>query len=313
MDFTTKINIPAVKDRITYKNSIVMLGSCFANEIGQYLKDYQFNIMINPFGTLYNPSSIANSIERLSTCTLFTANDVIESNNIFTSFYHHSSISQASVNEFLERANNELINNSELFHKADTVIITLGTAYIYRHIARNIVVTNCHKIKASEFERKLLSVKECVIELEKIITAVKSFTQTINTKLIFTVSPIRHIKDGAHKNQISKATLMVAIEEIQQKYDFISYFPAYEIMMDELRDYRFYASDMLHPSPLAIEYIFERFKETFIEPHTQTTMQEAIRLTKAQNHRPLFPDSKEYAKFKLKLEQDLENFNKHIK
>lgn len=323
MDFTTKVQIPPIKEGITYKNKILMLGSCFANEVGNWLKDYRFHVKVNPFGTLYNPCSIANSVERLATAREFTPEEVIESNGIFTSFCHHSSIYAPSKEEFLQTANKQLRENAAFFKEADTFIITLGTAYIYRHIAKNITVSNCHKIKAAAFERRLMTIEECLAALNRIVTAIVSLSPDTPKKIIFTISPIRHLKDGAHGNQISKATLLMAVEQMIQspqeilhpqkgvQYRNFSYFPAYEIMMDELRDYRFYACDMLHPSPLAVEYIFERFKGSFISPMALTVMQEAIRLTKSQNHRPLFPGSEEHAKFQKKLEQDLERFNQH--
>ncbi|MEG0517416.1 MAG: GSCFA domain-containing protein [Bacteroidales bacterium] len=337
MDFTTKVQITPHKEGLTYKNKILMLGSCFADEVGKYLKDYRFQVMVNPFGTLYNPCSIANAIERLAIATEFTPEDVIESNGIFTSFYHHSSIFGTTPEEFLTTANNQLRTNAFFFKEADAIIITLGTAHIYTHPARRIVVSNCHKIKASAFERRLLDKAEISTELQKITDIIAANTQCQH--IIFTVSPIRHLKDGAHANQLSKAALLLAVEQLilqsakaqehtndsihlslthkqsdsPKPYPTLSYFPAYEIMMDELRDYRFYAADMVHPSPLAIEYIFHHFTQTFISQSARTLMNEAIRLTKAQNHRPLFPETPQYLAFQKRLQEDLEKFNKKIK
>ncbi len=323
MEFTTKVQIPRTEKGITYHNKILMLGSCFADEIGQYLKDYRFNVMINPFGTLYNPSSIAGSAERLSSGKAFVKEDIIECNKIYSSFFHHSSVSGFSEEEFLTKANASLNKSSAFFKEADTIIITLGTAFVYRHISRNIIVSNCHKIRAGEFERRLLTVKECVKELQRIVNAVeKAKSDNRPRRIIFTVSPIRHLKDGAHYSQLSKAALLLAVDEILKntgkpggnsgKTGNISmhYFPSYEIMLDELRDYRFYAGDMIHPSQQAVEYIFERFAASFIAEESYPLMKEAIRITKALNHRPLFPESKEYMDFRKKLEADMEIFNK---
>lgn len=337
MDFTTKVQITPHKEGLTYKDKILLLGSCFADEVGNHLKDYRFQVTVNPFGTLYNPCSIANSVERLALENEFTSQDIIERNGIFTSFYHHGSIFGATPDEFLATANNQLHTNAALLKEAHTIIITLGTAYVYTHLSRGMVVSNCHKIKASAFERRLLNEVEIRQELQKITDLIATNTRCRN--IIFTVSPIRHLKDGAHANQLSKAALLLAVEQlilqsakvpehtgdstqappayskqatVPRQYPTLSYFPAYEIMLDELRDYRFYAADMVHPSPLAVEYIFQRFTQTFISPAAQTLMNEAIRLTKAQNHRPLFPDTPQHSAFQKKLQEDMEEFNKKI-
>lgn len=320
MEFTTKVQIPVQEDGITYKNKILLLGSCFADEIGRCLQDYRFRVMVNPFGTLYNPASIANSLERLSCGTEFTEQDIVINNRICTSFYHHSSFYGFPAEEFLKKANTALEASSRFFREADTIVITLGTAFIYKHIARNIIVSNCHKVKASEFERKLLTPEECTEELKRSVNILQKNAGNIPRKIIFTVSPIRHLKDGAHGNQISKSTLLLGTESLLSKAPAeapgrdggvtLHYFPSYEIMMDELRDYRFYDTDMLHPSRTAVEYIFERFKAGFIDGSCYPLMKEAMRLTKAIQHRPLFPESSEYEQFRKKLEEDLETFNK---
>lgn len=330
MNFTTPVEMNPVHPGITYQNKILMLGSCFADEVGHILKEYRFQTEINPFGTLYNPCSIANSVERLSGGQPFTPEEVILSGGIYTSFSHHSSVSGSSAEAFLEMANSRLAENAASFRQTDTFIITLGTAYIYRHRASGEVVSNCHKIKASEFNRSLLSVAECTAELLRITEGIEKSipeagrSSTRSPRIIFTVSPIRHLKETAHGNQVSKSTLLLAVEELlknrREHKTFgsnhfpvsLHYFPSYEIMMDELRDYRFYAADMVHPSPLAVEYIFERFKECFISTESYPLMREAMRLTKAENHRPLFPDTPEYARFLEKLEEDKATFFKKV-
>jgi GSCFA family. len=281
-----------------------MLGSCFADEVGKILNDYKFDIKINPFGTLYNPYSIANSIERLSSGKEFTKEDIIEClygmrNGLpikrYCSFYHHTSHSKESPQAFLDEANSRLAADALFFKNADTIIITLGTAWVFRHLKRNIIVSNCHKIPACEFSHELLNVQECTNILKQIL-----FKSDINETLalkypdknfIFTISPIRHLKNGAHGNQISKSTLLLAIDEllsINKISNNIAYFPAYEIMMDELRDYRFYAADMIHPSDQAIEYIFDRFKHTFISPKEYSAMEDNLKKTKMLRHKELF-------------------------
>ena len=284
-NFTTKVAIKEGNGTLDYSSKIMMLGSCFTTEIGKIMQDYRFDVMVNPFGVLYNPCSIASSVERLAACTEFVAGDVIETNPTdasaprkYASFSHHSSFARLSAEEFLLNANEQLRKASSFLKETDTVIITLGTAWVYTNTATGKVVSNCHKRVAKEFERSILSVEKCTHILKGIAELLP------NKKIIFTVSPIRHLKDGAHGNQISKATLLLAIDNVMQMCPNCTYFPSYEIMMDELRDYRFYAEDMLHPSALAVKYIFDKFRESHISPLAIKQMEHYMRLTKAENH-----------------------------
>ena len=283
--FRTEIDIKGDGSTITYSNRIMLLGSCFTTEIGKIMLDYKFDVMINPFGTLYNPASILTSLKRLSLRSPFVTADVIQTNPTdvaavkkYASFYHHSSFARLSREEFLADANSELKKNAEWLDKSDTLIITLGTAWVFVNNATGNIVSNCHKRLAKEFTRKLLSVEECTQMLAEMAELLP------DKKIIFTVSPIRHFKDGAHGNQISKATLLLAIDNIVEKYNRCCYFPSYEIMMDELRDYRYYAEDMIHPSPLAVKYIFDKFKESHISSAAFKQMDDNLRLTRAENH-----------------------------
>ena len=284
-NFTTKVAIKEGNGTLDYNSKIMMLGSCFTTEIGKIMQDYRFDVMINPFGVLYNPCSIASSVERLVADKEFTAADVIQTNPTdssaparYASFFHHSSFARLSGEEFLLNANGHLHTASSFIKEADTVIITLGTAWIYTYTATWKVVSNCHKRLSNEFERSILSLEECTATLKYIAGLIP------DKKVIFTVSPIRHFKDGAHGNQISKATLLLAIDKVMSECQNCTYFPSYEIMMDELRDYRFYAEDMLHPSALAVKYIFDKFRESHISPLAIKQMEHNMRLTKAENH-----------------------------
>ena len=283
-NFRTQVEIKGQQE-ISFSSKIMMLGSCFATEIGKMMQDYRFNVMVNPFGVLYNPASIASSIKRIAECREFTNEDVVTVNpadthcpHKYASFYHHSSFSRLTADEFLENANACLAASHRFLEEADTVIITLGTAWIFRHIEKDIIVSNCHKRVAKEFQRELLSLEQCTDMLQSIIELIP------DKKIIFTVSPIRHLKDGAHGNQISKSTLLLAIGNIMASHSNCTYFPSYEIMMDELRDYRFYAEDMVHPSALAVKYIFDKFRQAHISSAAIKQMQENLRLTKAENH-----------------------------
>ena len=284
-NFRTQVEIKGQLQEIDYSSKIMMLGSCFTTEIGKIMQDYRFNIMVNPFGVLYNPASLASSIKRIITGNKFNNDDVVTVNpadthcpHKYASFFHHSSFSRLTAQEFLENANTSLATSNKFLLETDTVIITLGTAWVFKHIEKDIIVSNCHKRIAKEFKRELLSVEQCT-ELLKTITELLP-----DKKIIFTVSPIRHFKDGAHGNQISKSTLLLAIDNTVASHKNCTYFPSYEIMMDELRDYRFYAEDMVHPSSLAVKYIFEKFKQSHISSEAFKQMQENLRLTKAENH-----------------------------
>ena len=283
--FITEVNVKSEGTELDYGNKILMLGSCFTTEIGKMLQDYRFDVMINPLGTLYNPASILSSLEQIAECRYFTDEDVIRTNPTdikspakYASFSHHSAHSRPTPAEFLENANRELEHAHQYLKKCDTIILTLGTAWIFINNNTGKPVSNCHKRLASEFTRTMLTVEECTAILQKIANMFP------DKKIILTVSPIRHFKDGAHGNQISKATLLLAIENIVAKHHWCKYFPSYEIMLDELRDYRFYAEDMVHPSPSAIKYIFEKFKESHISSAAFKQMEENIRLTRAEGH-----------------------------
>ena len=283
--FRTEVAVNRENTNLDYNSTILMLGSCFTTEIGAILNDYRFNVMANPFGTLYNPASILNSLKRFSSCTMFVEKDVIHTNPTnasaekkYASFCHHSSFARLSAEEFLINANNHLAQAHSWLERTDIIIITLGTAWVFIENATGQIVSNCHKRLAKEFTRKLLSVEETHTILSTIADLFP------DKKIIFTVSPIRHFKDGAHGNQISKSTLLMGVEKTVQGHKWCSYFPSYEIMMDELRDYRFYAEDMVHPSPLAVKYIFEKFKNSHISETAFKQMEMNLRLTRAENH-----------------------------
>lgn len=281
-----KLQTPVTDDRckvgISFNDRIMMLGSCFSDSIGRQLSDYGFNVCVNPFGTLYNPVSILNSVERLATGKEFTQEDCImigAGDERFCSFSHHTSFARASKEEFIENADKALNEAREFFLNADKLIITLGTSWCFRHNASGIIVSNCLKRNAAEFTRERLSVAE-------VTDALKRIQELTNAQIILTVSPIRHFKDGAHGNQISKATLLLGIEEflagcpvdlsMNPRYP-AEYFPAYEIVMDELRDYRFYAEDMCHPSQQTVNYIRERFLDWALPKEEQDILKENIR------------------------------------
>jgi len=267
---------------ISYKDRILMLGSCFSDSIGRQLADFGFNVCVNPFGTLYNPISILKSVERLASGKEFTDEDCIAigaGDERICSFSHHTSFARGTREEFLDNANRALKEAREFFLDADKLIITLGTSWCFRHRDKDMTVSNCLKRPSGEFIRKRLSVEETAAALSRI-------RELTGARIILTVSPIRHFKDGAHGNQLSKATLLLGIEEflagcpvdlsMNPRYP-AEYFPSYEIVMDELRDYRFYAEDMCHPSQQTVSHIRERFLDWALPDEEQDILKENIR------------------------------------
>lgn len=276
----TPTDISRSRISVSYKDRTMLLGSCFADNIGTIMKNMGFNVLVNPFGTLYNPVSVCNSIRRLDSAIPFTEDECVQmgaGSSLICSFSHHTAAARDTAEEFLSDANAALAEASAFFREASTVIITLGTAWTFKFNATGEVVSNCLKRDAREFTRERLPLKTCSILLNSLAERYP------DKRFIFTVSPIRHLKDGAHGNQLSKSTLLLAEETVVQSHPGqCEYFPAYEIMMDELRDYRFYAEDMIHPSAQAVNYIWERFCD-FALPEDEKPLLEKNRKTFLQS------------------------------
>jgi hypothetical protein len=285
----------------------MFFGSCFSENIGQKLLDMKFNVDLNPFGILYNPESIANSLKILLENRAFTADDLFHDQGLWNSYYHHSRFSDVNRETVLEKINKRIFLSREFLLKADFLMITFGTSWVYELKKTGQIVSNCHKIPAAEFKRSRLEVNEITGVFRDLL--IELWKLNPNLKVIFTVSPIRHWKDGAVENQVSKATLLLAIDRLLNGFHGlnIGYFPSYELMMDELRDYRFYAEDMLHLSPVAIDYIFERFSKVLISNDSLKVASEVLKIRKAVLHRPVNPASAEYKRF---LSFNLEEINK---
>lgn len=284
-----KLQTPVADDKcrvgISYNDKIMMLGSCFTDNIGKQLLNFGFDVCVNPFGTLYNPASIYESVLRLIQGTPFTEEDCTHigaGSERICSFHHHTTFARETKQEFLDNANQALKKASEFFKECNKVIITLGTSWCYRHLATDRIVCNCLKHPAAEFVREFLPSDQTAAILSSIISACK------DKEFIFTVSPIRHFKDGAHGNQLSKSALLLGADSaIRANEKCADYFPAYEIVMDELRDYRFYAEDMCHPSAQAVDYIRERFLNWALPADEHTTLEANIKKFKQSCHRAL--------------------------
>ena len=293
MELTTKVNIQASEKKIGYQDSILLLGSCFADNIGDKFSEHYFQATVNPYGTLYNPASIATSLLPISSNLL----PICYHNGLWHSMMHHGSFSHTNKEEVLRRCQESREVMSNALKEASTIIITFGTAWVYEWNGE--VVANCHKLPANQFNRTRLTVDEIVEQWQSIIE------QMPDKHWIFTVSPIRHIKDGLHENQISKAILLQAVDCLTANNAMVSYFPSYEIMLDELRDYRFYAEDMVHPSRLAVDYIWQRFVDTYMTADTQNEMRSLHQLWRDRHHRFLHPETEEAKAFAERIEQKL--------
>lgn len=307
MNLQTQVFIPKASFKISHQSEILLMGSCFSENIGDKLKSNKFAVNVNPFGILYNPISIYNALNRLLENKLFTENDFIHYNGSYHSFMHHGSFSKSNLTEAVDNVNYEFSAASNHLENADVLLITFGTSYIFKWNESQEIVGNCHKMPANKFTRERLSIDDIYSAWRNLIKRI--ITQNPNIKLVFTVSPIRHFKDGAHENQLSKAILHLSIDMLMHEFPKNAfYFPAYEIVMDQLRDYRFYTDDMLHPSILAQTYIWKRFSETFFSIITQKIIAEWQKICQALSHRPHDPNSNEYIKFLNRTIKNLQAF-----
>ena len=299
-DLMTKVAIPVSDTKIGYHDKILLLGSCFADNIGEKFGEHYFQATVNPFGTLYNPASIMKAI------TLSFKHDnkhyILQHNGLWHSMMHHGSFSHPDKNELLSRYNESLTIMRNALQEASTIVVTFGTSWIYQ--MEGMVVANCHKIPAERFRRDCMTVGRIIDMWLPLLV------QIPNKHWIFTVSPIRHIKDGLHENQISKAILLQAIDCLASNSAVVSYFPSYEIMLDELRDYRFYAEDMVHPSQVAVDYIWERFVEAYMTVETQNEMRVLHQFWRDRHHRFLHPDTAEAIAFAQRIENRLQSLKK---
>jgi hypothetical protein len=280
MKLFTRVEPGTSTVEITYDDNIFVLGSCFADSVGARLQNAGFNACVNPFGTLYNPLSIAKAIKRLGSGEPFTIDECVRMGagaELVCSFSHHTSFARADQAEFLQNANACLQEAALRWKSCNKVIVSLGTIWCY--FKDDEVVSNCLKRPQAEFERKPLSLEQTSAVLRGIIE------DNPDKEFIFTVSPIRHLADGAHANQLSKATLLLAVQNVLGKG--CEYFPAYEILMDELRDYRFYAEDLSHPSHVAEEYIWENFISCAVPQDQRTRIDENLKAWRRSQHRPL--------------------------
>ncbi len=293
----TPVELPNFKDKLGYRRHSMMIGSCFAESIGTFLQELCFPIMINPFGILYNPISIANSLDLLLTGKTFAEQDLFYSNGVYSSFSHHSRFSGSDLSNTLEIINKQAAEAACILRKCHHLFITFGTSWVFKLKTNGTIVSNCHKHPAATFKRYRLSVSQITETWIPLIDKIRSTNPDIH--FVFTVSPIRHLKDGAHDNQLSKSTLLLAIDELTSRYGdkIISYFPSYELLLDELRDYRFYAADMNHPSEVAVDFIREKFVASILDNEAIAFSTELGKVLSALKHKTLNINDNSYVLF----------------
>ena len=296
MNLFTSVEISKISPQLDYNDVLLLMGSCFATEIGTRLQEAKLRCQLNPFGVLYNPMSIASSLRKLLDNQYLKEEDTIFHEGCWHSLSFHGDFSAPTKEELMENIQHTFDACHDVLKQISCLFITFGSAFVYEWKETGKVVANCHKLPEKLFNRRRLSVSEIVDEYQSLLSAIWNVNP--GCRVMFTVSPIRHIRDGLHENQLSKSTLLLAIDQIKHLFpDKVLYFPAYELLIDELRDYRFYADDLVHPSHMAVEYVWQRFVEACFTAEALTTMQSVKEIKKMMEHRPLHPESEEYARF----------------
>jgi len=304
--FRTKV-IPAISEhKLSLEDQILALGSCFAMNIGQKLKDYKFDITVNPFGTLFNPLSIFKLVNQAAHREIIEALGIVEQQGVFHHYDLHSELSKLDKDELLSHANQVLQSVGALLPTTSYIIYTFGTAIVYERKETGDIVANCHKVPGNNFNRRMLSIEEIVHGFKVNYELIKSINK--HTRFILTVSPVRHQKESFEQNNVSKSVLRIACEHIVHQNTDVAYFPAFEIMMDELRDYRFYAADMLHPNEMATDYIWKKFQESYFDENQKDFVRKWDKVRKALAHKPFNKDSEQHQLFINKTIRLLQEF-----
>ncbi|MCM1293603.1 MAG: GSCFA domain-containing protein [Bacteroides sp.] len=301
MEFRTIVDPRPTDKKITHRSRILMLGSCFSGNISERLCHRLFNVVSNPFGQLYNPASILQTLRRAAEGNQFTTDDLVLNGNTYCCFDCHTLLSDSDADRMLARLNERLATLRDRLLSADYIFLTLGTAWVFSLKSSGKIVANCHKLPPSEFDRQMLTPYGCT----DLMREIAKLTESVNPKaqVVFTISPIRHLADGAHGNQISKATLLLSIENVVELFANCDYFPAYEIILDDLRDYRFYDTSMTHPTAQAADYIFEKFATTYFDQPTMALSAKCEKLYKRLHHRQMTTNNADHQRFTKQTEE----------
>jgi lysophospholipase L1-like esterase len=310
MILQTNIPLNPQEPQIDYNSRILLLGSCFSEHIGDKMDYLKFNVLQNPFGILFHPIAIEKIIDRAINKNYFEEKDIFLHDELWCCFEVHSSLRNENKKEYLEHLNSKLAELEESIHAASHIIITYGTSWVYEFRESKEVVSNCYKIPQKEFEKKLLDVSEIEESLSNTMDLIRRSNS--NSVIIPTVSPVRHLKDGFIENNRSKAHLITAIQKLTDQKDDLIYFPAYEIMMDELRDYRFYKLDMIHPNDTAISIIWDKFSKVWISSETEEIQREIANIQTGLKHKPFHPSGDQYQFFLKDLKERIKSIQKRF-
>lgn len=312
MKFRTEVDIIESKNKITLEDRIFSIGSCFASEMSDLFSQGQLQALNNPFGTIFNPFSISNSVKRLHDAEFYHEEELITFNDEFISLDHHTGFDTRYIHQTLNKINAKLEEGNSFLQETDWVIITYGTSFIYEFLPKQKLVANCHKIPQKFFEKRLLSHHEITDAVYNTILNLNDICKD-DVQILFTVSPVRHTKDGMIENQLSKSKLITVVHEAIQQFENCHYLPVYEILMDDLRDYRFYKEDMIHPNTQAVNYIFEKFGNAYFADETKEFIKENFKINKALEHRTGDEKDPKYIEFKEKLNQKIEVQRQKVK
>lgn len=304
MQFRTEIAIPQAPFSISHKDEVVMIGSCFSDNIGMRLQRYRFPVQINSHGIVFNPESVAVSLEDILHHKNYTSSDLIPFNGAFLSLNHHGQFNNREETKVLQQINDNIASFHQKLKTAKVLFVTFGSAWAYRYKATNRIVANCHKIPQAQFDKVLISYQETEIRWKALIEKLHAFNPELN--LVFTISPVRHWRDGAVQNQLSKSHLTVAVHNLVNTFPFAYYFPAYELVIDDLRDYRFFKEDMLHPNETAVEYVWQKFTAWCMGESTQKKIQQIEPLVRFTEHRPINISEEDFQKEKMEKEMKIE-------
>lgn len=296
MNFRTIIKAPDNRQMLQHSDQVMLLGSCFSDNIGGKMRTGMMQALVNPFGTIYNPLSIAASVQRLISGEPIAGMTLFQQSGVWNSFAFHSRYSMGDKEATLNRMNSRIEQGHKALKESKMLIITLGTAVVYRLQSTGEVVSNCHKVPQHEFSRSMASVDEMTRALNHMVDLLHEFNPQL--RIVFTISPIRHIADGLETNSLSKAALRVTVDNVIKAHkECTEYFPSYEIVMDDLRDYRFYATDMVHPSDVAVEYIWQTFQATYLDDRAAQAVARCERVMKRIMHRPMSNNSEVVERF----------------
>lgn len=312
MKFRTEVEIPISENKLQIEDHVFSIGSCFAAEISDLLKTAQFQTLNNPFGTVFNPFSINESLKKLHDSVFYAEEDLIKYDDKVISLDHHSSFNSGFAHQTLEKINTNIEVGNRFLQSANWVIITYGTSFIYEFLPKKKLVANCHKIPGKYFEKRLLTHLEITDSIYETVTLLKDICKP-NVEILFTVSPVRHTKDGMVESNLSKSKLVTAIHEILPQFDHCHYLPVYEIMMDDLRDYRFYKEDLIHPTRQAVQYIWEKFGNAYFSDETMDFVEENFKIKQALEHKSSDARSAKHLEFLSALEKRIERQQTKVK